>query len=330
MMDNSNRNRVLGLYNILTKYSDEKHQLTMKQILDYMEQEGLGCSADSIARYMNQLRNEFGVDIISSMGRNASYFIGERMLQKAELKLLIDAINASNFVERKTAKRICDKLKDTVSIHEQCELDRNVMGLSNTKTENTTILYNVDSIQDAFNKKQQIEFDYLAWSKDKKLVDKDKSYVLNPWALIWANGRYYLYGYNDENGVLVERHYRVDKMRNVETNGISRSGSEQFKKFDPNAYVSKRIGMFSGQEEKIVVKIDDSLVGAFIDQFGKGIDIKDSEENNKLIVTFEVVVTELLLGWFIGLGNVEVLKPDLVREKMINLIKLNMKRYGDG
>ena len=75
-MTDFSKNRVLALYKILTRYTDEQHQISMQDILVYMEAEGHFCSEDSILRYIKQLRNELGVDVISSRGRNARYFIG--------------------------------------------------------------------------------------------------------------------------------------------------------------------------------------------------------------------------------------------------------------
>ena len=57
------------------------------------------------------------------------------------------------------------------------------------------------------------------WDKNKKLVKKsERRYNMNPWALIWANDRYYLYGYDikETDGVLSERNYRVDKLDNIQ------------------------------------------------------------------------------------------------------------------
>jgi len=74
-MTDFSKNRVLALYKILMKYTDEQHQIAMQDILWHMESEGYSCSEDSIRRYIKQLRNELGVDVISGRGRNASYFI---------------------------------------------------------------------------------------------------------------------------------------------------------------------------------------------------------------------------------------------------------------
>ena len=104
------------------------------------------------------------------------------------------------------------------------------------------------------------------------------------------------------------------------------------------------MGMYTDQERRIKVRIPESLVGTFIDQFGKWIDIKeeaicqqdiesaDNEHNEKaeekkLLVTFCAVKSNVLLGWLIGLGSVEVLEPEDVKEKMIALLDKNKDYY---
>lgn len=87
------KNRVLALYRILIKHTDEQHPISMQDILTHMELAGHSCSEDSVLRYIKQLRNELGVDVISGRGRNARYFIGGRLLEKEELKLIIDNMN---------------------------------------------------------------------------------------------------------------------------------------------------------------------------------------------------------------------------------------------
>lgn len=135
-MPDYSKNRVLALYKILINYTDEQHQISMQDILGYMEAEGHFCSEDSILRYIKQLRNELGVDVISSRGRNAQYFIGDRLLEKEEMRLIIDSVNASNFIEKSIATKMIDKLKSTMSIYDSEELDRNVLGINIAKAEN--------------------------------------------------------------------------------------------------------------------------------------------------------------------------------------------------
>lgn len=323
------KNRVLVLYRILIKYTDEQHPISMQDILTYMEVEGHSCSEDSVLRYIKQLRNELGVDVISGRGRNARYFIGGRLLEREELKLIIDSVNASNFIEKSIAAKMIDKLKSTMSIYDSEELDRSVLGVNNAKAENKKILYNVNIIQEALAKGVQISFDYMGWNKYKKLVKKsERRYTMNPWALIWANDRYYLYGYDVKKtgDVLNERNYRVDKLDNIVLSDTPRDGKSQFRSFNANTYVSRRMGMFSGKEQAITVRIPEYLVGAFIDQFGKQIAIFEETED-LLLVTFKAVPSVILFGWLIGLNSAEVIEPQNVREDMINLLQHNMNLY---
>ena len=310
MLDYS-KNRVLALFKILINYTDEQHQISMQDILGYMEAEGHFCSEDSILRYIKQLRNELGVDVISSRGRNAQYFIGDRLLEKEEMRLIIDSVNASNFIEKSIATKMIDKLKSTMSMYDSKELDRNVLGINIAKAENS--------------------FDYMGWNRNKKLVKKsDRRYNMNPWALIWANDRYYLYGYDvkETQGVLHERHYRVDKLDNIILSEVSREGKSQFRSFNANTYVSRRMGMFSGREQAITVRIPENLVGAFIDQFGKRITITE-ETDGMLLVTFNAVASVILLGWIIGLKCAEVVAPENVREDIKALIQCNLNYYNE-
>ena len=328
-MSDFSKNKVLALYKILIKYTDEQHQISMQDILLHMENKGYSCSEDSILRYIKQLRNELGIDVVSGRGRNARYFIGNRLLEKEEMKLIIDSVNASNFIEKGIATKMINKLKGTMSTYDSEELDRCVLGVNIAKAENKKILYNVNIIQEALSKGARISFDYMGWNKNKKLVKKsERRYNMNPWALIWANDRYYLYGYDvkETDGVLNERNYRVDKLDNIQISDIPREGKSQFRSFNANTYVSRRMGMFSGKEQAITVRIPESLIGAFIDQFGKRITISEDVED-KLLVTFYAVPSVILLGWLLGLKAVEVVRPQNVKEDIINLLQQNMSFY---
>ena len=247
------------------------------------------------------------------------------------MKPIIDSVNASNFIEKSIATKMIDKLKSTMSIYDAEELDRSVLGINIAKAENKKILYNVNLIQEALAKGVQISFDYMVWDRTKKLIKKsDRRYNMNPWALIWANDRYYLYGYDvkEKDGVLSERNYRVDKLDNIWLSDIPRAGKSQFRSFNANTYVSRRMGMFSGKEQLITVRIPDTLVGPFIDQFGKKITISEDTEG-MLLVTFHAVASVILLGWLLGLQSVEILEPQSVRNAMIDLIKHNIEIYSE-
>ena len=84
--------------------------------------------------------------------------------------------------------------------------------------------------------------------------------------------------------------------------------------------------MFAGTERVITASIPERLVGAFIDQFGKKITVMDSG-NQRLQIRFTAVASPILLGWMIGLRDVEVLEPQDVREAVKEMLEENLKHY---
>lgn len=225
------------------------------------------------------------------------------------------------------------KLKELLSENQRDYLDRNVLGMVNNKTENQKILDNVDKIQEACDKKVPISFTYMKWNKDLELVPKsDKEEIVNPWSLIWADDRYYLYAIKNKCGKLVERHYRVDKMTDIKLlKDQTREGMVKVREICPNTYVSRRMGMFTGEERKITVAASEEMVGPIIDQFGKNIKVcanpDKTDKSNELLIEFYAVPSIILLGWLVGLGEIEVIRPKEVREDMISLLKKTSAKY---
>ena len=105
------KNNALILYQVLMKYSDKEHPLSMSDIKDYMAEETAECGRDSIARYLDQLEEEMGIDIHRGKGQAARYYIDRRLLDKEELKLITDAVYASNFIEKGIADNMIKSLK---------------------------------------------------------------------------------------------------------------------------------------------------------------------------------------------------------------------------
>lgn len=324
LSNNITKSNILALLKILMEETDEEHKLPMSEILRKMEESGHKCNHQTIHNYIEAINQELGIEIIYSRGRYAEYFISDndRIIGKTEMKILVDLINASNFITPQKSKEIIENLKGIISVYEQDELDRTVFGVNIAKANNESILRNIDTIQNAIRQDKQISFEYLQWNENKRLVKNgDDLRIFSPWAFILANDRYYLYGYKNSNGKIEERCYRVDKLKNIQIIDVMhRDGRKEFKNFDASTYVSRRKEMFSGNEKKIAVRIKKYLVGAFIDQFGINIEI-EKENEEYLIVNFIAVPSNIFLGWIIGMGDVEVLSPESVKEDIRNLIE---------
>ncbi len=98
--------------------------------------------------------------------------MGSRLFELPELKLLVDAVESSRFITKKKSDVLIHKLASLASQTEAVQLTRPVYMDGTAKPENETIYYVVDVIHTAIQKKQQIEFQYIEYTPEKKKILK--------------------------------------------------------------------------------------------------------------------------------------------------------------
>ena len=74
--------------------------------------------------------------------------------------------------------------------------------------------------------------------------------------------------------------------------------------------------MFGGEEERLTLEFDNSLIGVVLDRFGKEFTIFKKHENS-FIVHINVFVSPILLGWIFSFGDkVKILSPESLIGKL--------------
>lgn len=234
--------KLLYLLRILQKETDEEHYLNSQQLIERLEKYDISAERKSIYDDIARL-TDFGYDIIHVKTKGGSgYYMGSREFELAELKLLVDVVQASRFITLRKSRELINKLEQFVSGKEAQQLQRQVYVAGRVKTDNESIYYNVDFIHRAIQENRQISFQYMEWTLDKKLVPRKGGarYVISPWALSWNDENYYLIGYDKEADLM--KHYRVDKMGSIGLTREERQGSSVFENFDIAVYTNKTSG----------------------------------------------------------------------------------------
>lgn len=309
-------NQKLKLYylaKIMIAKTDDDHYLTMPQIKDMLEEYGITADRKSLYDDMEALRT-LGIDVLlEHEGKNYYYHVGSKHFELAELKLLVDAIQASKFITEKKSNALIKKLTALVSEYEASQLKRQVEVQGRIKTMNESIYYTVDDIHNAIINNKAITFEYLKWNLQKELVPrKEERYEVSPWALTWDDENYYLIAYDDESQKI--KHYRVDKINKIKITDKKRQGKEHFAAFDMAAYSKMNFGMFGGKETKVKLRFKDEMVGVLLDRFGKDISIRKSATNGWSETNVDVAVSDQFFGWIFALGgSVVIAGPDEVR-----------------
>ena len=328
MAENNQKLKILYLMKILLEKTDETHSITMPEIIASLQAYGINAERKSIYTDMENLRL-FGLDIIGEkMDKSFSYYIGNRQFELAELKLLVDSVQASKFITAKKSNQLIKKIEGLASKYEAAQLQRQVYTTERIKAGNEGIYYNVDQIHTAIASNQQIKFHYFNWDVNKKQVlRKDGAYYqVSPWALSWDDENYYLVAYDSAEEKI--KHFRVDKMLHISAIEEKREGSKKFQAFDMGAYAKKMFGMFGGDEEMVKIICKNELAGVMIDRFGQDVSlIKEDAEHFSINV--RVAVSSQFLSWVLALGDgAKIVSPERVVDKVREEIKRLAGQYG--
>ena len=302
MAKNSNQKlKLLYIMGALAEKSDENHRISVKQLIDELNLYGIKAERKSIYDDIESLRL-WGMDILYSKEKPAGYFLAEREFQLPELKLLVDAVQASKFITAKKSNELIKKLESLVSIYEAKQLHRQVYVTNRIKTMNENIYYNVDKINEGIMANVKIKYKYFEWNIDKRMHPKrnGRAYIISPWVLTWDDENYYMIGFDNKAGLI--KHYRVDKMKSIELTKAPREGKDAMKDFDIAGFAKKTFGMFGGKNEAVTLRCENRLVGTIIDRFGDDV-ILCKEDDEHFSVTQEVTVSSQFYGWIMGLGS---------------------------
>ena len=312
------KRKLLVLLEILARETDEKHPLSVPQLVEKLQEHGIEAERKSVYGDLDTLNSlpEAPYEIVQLRGRGGGYYMTDMLFELPELKLLVDAVYASKFITARKSKVLIDKLVQFTSRYRQDELDRKVLVSGRIKSTDEKILYTVDALHGAITAGEQVQFKYCEWNLQKKMTPRHDGqlYRVSPWVLVWENGNYYLIAYTE--GRL--KHYRVDKMQGVhQLAGSRREGAAEYAAFDVNIYMQQMFGMFNGPLKKVTLLCENRFAGAMIDRFGTGPILNPQADGEHFTLTVPVQVSPQFFGWVAGFGpGVAIAGPPEVRAEM--------------
>ena len=306
--------RTLYIMKMLLEKTDEKYTMSAADIDKALGDYGMSADRKTVYNDIETLR-EFGMDVLQTKGSNSGYYIGSRKFELPELKLLVDAVQASKFISRKKSEELIRKLESLASEHDARQLQRNVFIYNRPKTGNETIYYNVDKIHTAILENRQIQYQYAEWTVKKELIPKKNGavYTVSPWSLTWDDANYYLIAYDEASDCM--KHYRVDKMQRTRVIRQERVGKERFQDFDLVEFSKKTFSMYGGHDEEVTLQCGNELIGVILDRFGTDVMIVPADEG-QFRVRVLVAVSPQFFGWVTGIGvRLRIAGPERVQKE---------------
>ena len=316
--------KLLVLYDILCRLTDENHALNSDELIEKLAKHNISVSRKILPLDI-ALLNEYGYEVLSYKKKYHYYYVVNRRFDTAEIAMLADVVKASKLnAEQKNT--LIKKLSEMVGSYQAENISKNIITYSNPKRSNKRLMYSVDAIDKAINERKKISFLYYSLNaKKEKVYRKDGGrYVTNPLVMVWNKDNYYLITYPDKHeGVTT---YRIDRMEDVKIEETPIVEKKEFINFDIEKYRAQAFSMFGGKVQNVELQFNSEMLDDMYDKFGEDIDVKTYGDIYKISVPIQVSPT--FFAWVVGSrGKVHIISPQSVCEQFNEFVKIIKEEY---
>lgn len=308
---------------ILREYSDEDHILSAKEIMSLLLKQ-YGLQIERRTLYSNiEILEQAGCVISKYDDNGKGYFLEEKQFDKAEILLLCNAIHASHFISKEQSNKLIKKLLSTQSKYEAADFMGDIYLHNTLKTPNREILYNIGLISEAVREGKMMQFAYMKYNADKKMVPRrEDPYIVEPRYIVYQDSRPYLIATNPKYYNLV--HYRLDRISQAVLL------DEKVKKLpedtDPYVYASNKLFMYAGEMIPVTFLCDEQILDQMIDIFGREVSVSKRDDGRFILYVRTSEKGALYLAQQY-LDSLQIVEPADLKEKLITQLEKTLSLY---
>ncbi len=340
---------IMNILDILRKYSDSRHTLSQKQIVDILEQENeMKADRKAVRRNILDLM-DFGYEIDCRETRRMmpnprtgeqeeniilSDFYLIRNFEDAELRLLIDSLLFSKHIPYNQCKDLVKKLEGLSSRHFHAHI-KHICTMPETLPQNPELFLTIELLDEAISDGKKVSFSYLEYGTDKKQHRRlcpdgtVREYIVSPYQMAAKEGKYYLICNYDKYEDI--SNYRIDRIADVKILKEPVKPFETLKgaekgRLNLAKYMAEHIYMYSSENTRVKFHIKKDWVSDIIDVFGMDVRFSDETEDR---VTVTARVNELAMKQFAKnyAPDVIVLEPEWLREEVREEAERTVRAY---
>ena len=331
--DYSAKIKLLKIMELLKNETDEDHPISRQTLCDRLNEMGISSNVRTLSKDIAVL-NEFGYEIISEMRKHERYYyVGDRNFSLPEVRILIDSVEAANFITEKKTKELTSRVIRLCGKHEAEELKHSFIEFNTTKLDNEHIYYLVLELERAIREKKCVSFHYFDLDyRHKKVFRKDentggrKTYLLEPIGLVCNEDNYYLIACNPRHESN-PGNYRVDRIEKVQVLDTPVSDVALGHAKNIPELKKQMFKMFQGEPRSVTLKFDQSLLNPVFDKFGKKCKIEKNPDGT-CTLTQDVMISPVFFGWLFQYGDkMTILSPDDVRDEYLDHLSRTLFMY---
>ncbi len=319
--------KLLKLARLLWRETDEQQPLTTAELCKRMEEMDIPCNRKTLSQDI-ALLNEMGVGVLwKQVDKSKAYYIKDRMFSPSELKILMDAVQAANFVTPKKSRILIAKLIHLGGQYKGDLLERNLVCFNTRKHSNETIYYSVDAIEYALRHERKLSFRYFDWDINRMPVYRKNGacYLVDPISLVYHHDNYYLGTLSPQHEGVVN--YRVDRMEQVVPVEEEIYPEARILRHSVGEYTEQAFLMFTGPVETVDLELEGTTINAVWDHFGDSVTMRTLEEG-KVHATVQVQISPTFWSWIFQFGDqMRIVGPEKVVNAYMAYLRTQCQAY---
>ena len=319
---------ILYILNVLKKYSDDEHKLSISDIKDKIKEiYNVEIDPRTIRRNINLLVQKFDYDISTYNDNKIGYYISNNPdtdFEPGEIRAIIDTFSYSSFIEEKVAKEIIKKCRNLQTVYENEKIKNYKVYSSKGKTNNKEVIKNIEDTSESIINKHKVKFDYWKYCINGNKIEKKivSTPTVSPYAIIYDRQQFYMLGIKEGNTKFYN--FRLDRIKNlVELKECIKINKTEK---DIEEYTDYSVEVFGGENIEIEAICNQCLIEEAFERFGKKAEIKPIDKNN-----FKITVSANPFGFKLwamrNLDMVTVTKPTSLIDEIKKVIEDASNRY---
>ena len=318
--------KLLKILEMLRQDTDEQHPMTTSEICRHLMDMGIACDRRILASEIDIL-NELGYEIQScQVSRAKGYYIADRSFSVPELRILIDAVEASHLLTEKKTQELIEKIAALAGSNQAEVLKSSIVRFNTSKPTNEYIYYTVQTLEKAIREKKKVTIHYFHLNEHKEKVYRSENgiHTVEPIALVYNNDRYYLTCYNptaDRN-----YNYRLDRIEMVEILDGKISKNAIIRSRSVAKYNAQVFRMYGGETEKVTLMFNSQMIDYIYDKFGMDTKIYPYDAD-KFTAMVDVQISPTFWGWLVQFaGKMKIVAPETAVHRYRDMLKSTLNQ----
>lgn len=318
--------KLIALYKLLQKESDSEHMLSTRMICERMADMEIPVNRRTLAGEIDALI-ELGCAIRKTRtGHSNGYYYDSVPFTAAELKTLIDAVEAATFIPQKRSADLKERLAQEAGSRKAEVIRGHMICFNKQKHSNEEIFQSVEIIEKALERKKKISFFYFDLDeKGCRILRKEgKRYVTDPVALVYNSDNYYLLSWT--GGHSSRTTYRVDRMEEVCEEPGRIAQKALINDSDLGEYMKRVFRMYNGKPTQCTLEFERGMLGQIYDKFGEQIAVR-TKGADLFQVRVRVEESPPFFGWIFQYGGaIRIVQPEALRQSYLKMCESALKQ----